>query len=133
TLIECPSTGSILKVPYVSQEMTVERFMTRRYAVPPFFATIDSGNSGEAAPDPFAEDALLMSQTRPTASEILKSKGIDLEEGGNAYFDEARSELSVTSTPEKLELVDEFVANLIGQAIPKQIKVGPGFVEIREN
>ena len=128
TLVECPSTGRVLRVPDGAEmDMTVEKFMTRRYLVPAFFASLDWNGGGDgAAPDPFAEDARPIGEMHSTACEILKGKGIELEAGASAYYESDLSQLVVTTTPQQLDVIDQFVANLIEEGVPKHIKVTVG-------
>jgi general secretion pathway protein D len=117
-----------------------EALFTRRYQVPPFFQTIDAGEDdggGGAAPDPFADagdsDSGLSLTRKKGAKEILEAKGISFVDGATAFYISAASELVVRNTQAQLDVVDQFVQNLIDQGVPKQIKVEAKFVEIQQD
>ncbi len=117
-----------------------EALFTRRYSVPPFFQTIDGGDDddgGAVEDDPFADpgsaDEGLSLTRRKTAKEILESKGIVFEgENATAFYIPSSSELVVRNTQGQLDVVDEFVRNLIEDEV-KQIKVEAKFVEIQQD
>lgn len=119
-----------------------EALFTRRYQVPPFFQSIDGGSGddggGGVVDDPFADpgggDAGNASLSRKrSAKEILENKGIQFADGATAFYIPSASELVVRNTQAQLDIVDQFVQNLIDEGVPKQIKVEAKFVEIQQN
>lgn len=115
--------NDITRTVHVAQEFAVAlrpagadstEMITRTYQVPPDFLTSGgAAGGGEAADDPFAEDAGnregLIPQ-RLTAEEVLKQQGVAFPEGATANYNSGGSTLQVRNTAVNHALVEEIVA-----------------------
>ncbi len=119
-----------------------EALFTRRYQVPPFFQSLggggDGGGDAAIADDPFADAGDAGGgggslARKMSAKEILEGKGITFGEGSTAFYIASASELVVRNTQSMLDIVDQFVNNLIDEGVPKQIKVEAKFVEVQQD
>ncbi|MGE9270735.1 MAG: Amuc_1098 family type IV pilus outer membrane protein [Verrucomicrobiales bacterium] len=115
-----------------------EDLFTRTFNVPPDFLNRisgggDSGDDG-GLDDPFAAPADGGgSALRPRMNiiEALKSNGVKFPNDASAQFFASNSTLLVRNTPTNLDLVEQIVAGVTGDA-PKQVKISTKFVEIQQ-
>lgn len=111
---------------------------TRTFKVPPDFLS-SAGDAGAstttAAPDPFAPagggGGGTSLKPKVGALDILKSQGIPFAEGSSAVFLAGTSQLIVRNTQPSLDLVEQYVQELISK-IPQQIYITAKFVEVSQ-
>lgn len=109
---------------------------TRSFDVPPNFipADADVGGGGGFDDDPFATGGGgggAAVAARLTAKEYLESRGVPFGEKSNATFDPRSSILTVTNTPQAMELVEVIVEDSRTQG-PKMVNVRVKFVEVTQ-
>ena len=108
-------------------------FETRRYEVPPFFASLGDEGGAAIADDPIVEGYEPEAPySRSSAREILRARGIEFEDGASASFNHDSATLVVTNRPAQLDLVEQLVASLQREGIPGQIEVEGKTVEITQ-
>jgi general secretion pathway protein D len=85
--------------------------VTRSFLVPPDFIQGDGDGGGAGPIDPFAAPAPAAGGLvkRITATEFLKSRGIDFPQGASATFVTGSNMLIVHNTPDAIALVDSMV------------------------
>lgn len=120
----------------VPRDRAGDEVYTRSFRVPPDFIPTEGGDGGAAAtPDPFAAAATGGGagtvSARMTAKEYLSSRGVPFVDNTSATFDPRNSVLTVTNTPQAMELVEVLVDDAKGQA-PKMVNVRVKFVEISQ-
>lgn len=113
---------------------------TIRLSVPPDFLALggDFGSSGSpAASDPFAPaepfpkvgDGPKKRPTYKTAIDVMKDQGIPFPAGAMALFDQESSTLTVTNTPENLELIENYFSSMLDGGRPENIQMNLEIVE----
>ena len=118
---------------------TDEDLFTKSFRVPPdFLSRLGGGSSdggGEEAADPFADagggtgpKALA---PRKSETELLTANGVKFPEGSSAKFFSGSSTLLVRNTPTNLDLIEQIVEQIAGDA-PRQVKISTKFVEISQ-
>ena len=118
---------------------TDEDLFTRSFRVPPDFLSKLGGGGGGGAEDggddPFAAGAdggtTRTLAPRRTETELLKDNGVKFPEGASAKFFAGSSTLLVRNTPTNLDMIEQIVAELVGDT-PKQVKISTKFVEISQ-
>ncbi|QJE97149.1 Amuc_1098 family type IV pilus outer membrane protein [Luteolibacter luteus] len=118
---------------------TDEDLFTKSFRVPPDFLSRLGGGSSEGGEaggeDPFATDG---GGTGPKAlaprkseTELLTANGVKFPEGSSAKFFSGSSTLLVRNTPTNLDLIEQIVEQVAGDA-PRQVKISTKFVEISQ-
>lgn len=118
---------------------TDEDLFTKSFRVPPdFLSRLGGGSSdggGEAEADPFSDagggtgpKALA---PRKSETELLTANGVKFPEGSSAKFFSGSSTLLVRNTPTNLDLIEQIVDQVSGDA-PRQVKISTKFVEISQ-
>ncbi len=120
----------------VPRDRAGDEVYTRSFRVPPDFIPTDGGDGGAAAvTDPFAGGGggggAATVSARMTAREYLASRGVPFVENTSATFDPRNSVLTVTNTPQAMELVEVLVDTAKGEA-PKMVNVRVKFVEVSQ-
>ncbi|QQL44514.1 Amuc_1098 family type IV pilus outer membrane protein [Sulfuriroseicoccus oceanibius] len=108
---------------------------TRSFDVPPTFIPTDGGGgAADFNDDPFATGGGgggAAVAARMTAQEYLESRGVPFGENGRASYDPGNSVLTVTGTPQAMELVEVIVDEAKNKA-PKMVNVRVKFVEVTQ-
>jgi general secretion pathway protein D len=117
-----------------------EEMIIRTWQVPPDFTNAggDGGGAGGAAPDdPFAPAgggvpaSGLGPTQRITAKDVLTQIGVTFPDGSSATYNSGTSTLTVRNTPQMIDAIDNYVAELYKRA-PRQIMITTKFVEVSQ-
>jgi general secretion pathway protein D len=89
--------------------------VTRNFRVPPDFLSRGAVNQGDAAADPFADEAPQQGLLgkKLTAEEFLKKQGVPFPDGATATYIASRSILTVRNTSVNLDYVQQVVDSII--------------------
>ncbi|MDA7922478.1 hypothetical protein N9B73_12040 [Verrucomicrobiales bacterium] len=102
--------GLLFVMPGFSEETEppVPELKTKVYLVPAtFISSIGHLLRDEVAPDPFADSTSeVLPRKTKSVQEMLEQHGPSFGEGASASFDQAESKLTVTNSPEQLQLVE---------------------------
>ncbi|MBK1881179.1 type II and III secretion system protein [Luteolibacter pohnpeiensis] len=116
---------------------TGEDVVSRNFQVSPDFgaklsAGVDSGGSGAAADDPFADNSNRQPSlvARPSIQELLKKAGVSFPDGTSANLS-GSGILVVRNTSTELDKVEQLV-EAYSEKSPKQVNITTKFVEISQ-
>ena len=114
------SAGGVFLEPHVDFEDS-RPLETRTYKMPTAFTQLELFDSDEDYEPEFPS-----SLEKPSAQEILLSRGFMMLEDSSVQFDEVSNRLVFRNTPDQHELMEAFIESL---QQPKEVEIGGGFIE----